>query len=63
MGKVQKAASFLLLEDFLTYAQDRNAEKDLSIIPLSQEDGNISIRDLRAIKRVVDKEIPLVVRG
>jgi len=61
-GEGSKAASFLLLEDFLTYAQDRNAEKDLSIIPLSQEDGNISIRDLRAIKRVVDKEIPLVVR-
>ena len=61
-GEGSKAASFLLLEDFLTYAQDRNAEKDLSIIPLSQEDGNISTRDLRAIKRVVDKEIPLVVR-
>ena len=61
-GEGSKAANFLLLEDFLTYALDRNAEKDLSIIPLSHEDGNISIRDLRAIKRVVDKEIPLVVR-
>ncbi len=61
-GEDSKSAHFLLLEDYLTYAEDRNSEKEVSIIPLHKEEGNISIRDLLSIKRVVDKEIPIVVR-
>ncbi len=61
-GDDSKAAKLLLLEDFLNFARNRNSEKEVSLLPGNQEEGNISSRDLLAIKKVTKKEIPLIVR-
>jgi len=65
-GEDSMAAKILLLEDSLDLSSlllSSNYRGDLKNDRLVPEDVNYSIRDLMALKKVINKEIPLVVRA
>tara|TARA_B100000686_G_scaffold29163_1_gene29524 strand:- start:18174 stop:19394 length:1221 start_codon:yes stop_codon:yes gene_type:complete len=62
-GEDSKAAKIQLLEDSLDLSSLVSSSFKGDLDRLVPEDVNYSIRDLAALKKVMDKEIPLVVRA